>query len=107
MPLGALFEMEKHVRGLESAPASSLPCSRAPARSQEEDEVAVPCGDPPHRGQLEAALKSAIETLKSDGVSARHGRGPTAAARRLPPLPRKSERGGRGKQRRKMREENG
>jgi len=88
--LGALFEMERRVRGLESAPASPPPpCSRAPARSQEDDgeqeekwrfqaeilraecnflrmerEVALRKLDR-HRGQMEAALKSAVETLVS------------------------------------------
>lgn len=90
--LGALFEMERRVRGLESAPASPPPCSRAPARSQEEEdddgeqeekwrfqaeilraecnflrmerEVALRKLDR-HRGQMEAALKSAVETLVS------------------------------------------
>ncbi|CAL4913285.1 unnamed protein product [Urochloa decumbens] len=94
--LGALFEMERRVRGLESAPASPPPppCSRAPpARSQEGDdgvqeeeeekwrfqaeilraecnflrmerEVALRKLDR-HRGQMEAALKSAVETLVS------------------------------------------
>ncbi|KAL5209832.1 hypothetical protein ABZP36_005455 [Zizania latifolia] len=85
--LGALFEMERRVRGLESAPASP-PYSRA-ARSQEdageqeekwrfqaeilraecnflrmEREVALRKLDR-HRGQMEAALKSAVETLVS------------------------------------------
>jgi len=92
--LGALFEMERRVRGLESAPASPPPpCSRAPARSQEDDgeqekwrfqaeilraecnflrmerEVALRKLDR-HRGQMEAALKSAVETLVS--VNAKH-----------------------------------
>ncbi|KAK8446451.1 hypothetical protein SEVIR_9G493000v4 [Setaria viridis] len=85
--LGALFEMERRVRGLESAPASPPP----PTRSQEEDddgeqeekwrfqaeilraecnflrmerEVALRKLDR-HRGQMEAALKSAVETLVS------------------------------------------
>ncbi|CAL4929820.1 unnamed protein product [Urochloa decumbens] len=92
--LGALFEMERRVRGLESAPASPPPpCSRAPpARWQEGDgaqedeeekwrfqaeilraecnflrmerEVALRKLDR-HRGQMEAALKSAVETLVS------------------------------------------
>ena len=35
--LGVLFEMERRVRGLESAPASPPPCSQAPAQSQEDD----------------------------------------------------------------------
>lgn len=86
--LGALFEMERRVRGLESAPASPPPYSRA-ARSQEdageqeekwrfqaeilraecnflrmEREVALRKLDR-HRGQMEAALKSAVETLVS------------------------------------------
>ncbi|KAF8673766.1 hypothetical protein HU200_048520 [Digitaria exilis] len=92
--LGALFEMERRVRGLESAPASPPPaCSRAPARSQEEEEVddgeqeekwrfqaeilRAECNFlrmerevtlrklDRHRGQMEAALKSAVETLVS------------------------------------------
>ncbi|XP_025797549.1 uncharacterized protein LOC112877452 [Panicum hallii] len=87
--LGALFEMERRVRGLESAPASPPQCSRAPARSQEDDgeqeekwrfqaeilraecnflrmerEVALRKLDR-HRGQMEATLKSAVETLVS------------------------------------------
>jgi hypothetical protein len=86
--LGALFEMERRARGLESAPASP-PCSRAVLRSQEdaeeqeekwrfqaeilraecnflrmEREVALRKLDR-HRGQMEAALKSAVETLVS------------------------------------------
>ncbi|KAL5218896.1 hypothetical protein ABZP36_019580 [Zizania latifolia] len=85
--LGALFEMERRVRGLESAPASP-PYSRA-ARSQEdageqeekwrfqaeilraecnflrmEREVALRKLDR-HRGQMVVALKSAVETLVS------------------------------------------
>ncbi|KAM3314846.1 hypothetical protein ACQJBY_033559 [Aegilops geniculata] len=84
--LGALFEMERRVRGLESAPPSP-PCSRGAAREdaaeQEEKwrfqaeilraecnflrmerEVALRKLDC-HRGQMEAALKTAVETLAS------------------------------------------
>ncbi|KAL6867390.1 hypothetical protein ACP4OV_015414 [Aristida adscensionis] len=89
--LGALFEMERRVRGLESAPASPPPPPPPCQRSQEEDdgeqqqeeekwrfqaeilraecnflrmerEVALRKLDR-HRGQMEAALKSAVETL--------------------------------------------
>jgi hypothetical protein len=89
--LGALFEMERRVRGLESAPASPPP--PPPARSQQQEdeeeegqeekwrfqaeilraecnflrmerEVALRKLDR-HRGQMEAALKSAVETLVS------------------------------------------
>jgi hypothetical protein len=80
--LGALFEMERRVRGLESAPASA-PRSQEDAEEQEEKwrfqaeilraecnflrmerEVALRKLDR-HRGQMEAALKSAVETLVS------------------------------------------
>ncbi|XP_062210379.1 uncharacterized protein LOC133911916 [Phragmites australis] len=83
--LGALFEMERRVRGLESAPASPPPQSQEEdAVEQEEEkwrfqaeilraecnflrmerEVALRKLDR-HRGQMEAALKSAVETLVS------------------------------------------
>ncbi|XP_044982390.1 uncharacterized protein LOC123449297 [Hordeum vulgare subsp. vulgare] len=90
--LGALFEMERRVRGLESAPASPPCSSRGPAarpREREdaaeqeekwrfqaeilraecnflrmEREVALRKLDC-HRGQMEAALKTAVETLAS------------------------------------------
>jgi hypothetical protein len=90
--LGALFEMERRVRGLESAPASPPP--PPPARSQQEEEDGEEEGQEEkwrfqaeilraecnflrmerevalrkldrHRGQMEAALKSAVETLVS------------------------------------------
>lgn len=87
--LGALFEMERRVRGLESAPPSP-PCSRGAAARPREDaaeqeekwrfqaeilraecnflrmerEVALRKLDC-HRGQMEAALKTAVETLAS------------------------------------------
>ncbi|KAL6645546.1 hypothetical protein ACP70R_017154 [Stipagrostis hirtigluma subsp. patula] len=108
--LGALFEMERRVRGLESAPASPPPsCSRAaPRSSQEEDageqeeekwrfqaeilraecnflrmerEVALRKLDR-HRGQMEAALKSAVETLVS-GRKKIDGRGDVGVAAAL------------------------
>lgn len=104
MNLGALFEMERRVRGLESAPASP-PYSRA-ARSQEdagereekwrfqaeilraecnflrmEREVALRKLDR-HRGQMEAALKSAVETLVS-GRKKIDGRGEVGVAAAL------------------------
>lgn len=91
--LGALFEMERRARGLESAPASP-PRAAAPPQPQEdpaeqeekwrfqaeilraecnflrmEREVALRKLDR-HRGQMEAALKSAVETLVT--VTARH-----------------------------------
>ncbi|XP_052150383.1 uncharacterized protein LOC127768776 [Oryza glaberrima] len=103
--LGALFEMERRVRGLESAPASPPPYSRA-ARSQEdageqeekwrfqaeilraecnflrmEREVALRKLDR-HRGQMEAALKSAVETLVS-GRKKIDGRGDVGVAAAL------------------------
>jgi hypothetical protein len=99
--LGALFEMERRVRGLESAPASPPPppCSRAarPPPQEEEDageqeekwrfqaeilraecnflrmerEVALRKLDC-HRGQMEAALKTAVETLASVRTRLKH-----------------------------------
>uniref|UniRef100_A0A0D9VRA3 Uncharacterized protein n=1 Tax=Leersia perrieri TaxID=77586 RepID=A0A0D9VRA3_9ORYZ len=103
--LGALFEMERRVRGLESAPASPPYTSRA-ARSQEdageqeekwrfqaeilraecnflrmEREVALRKLDR-HRGQMEAALKSAVETLVS-GRKKIDGRGDVGMAAAL------------------------
>ncbi|XP_062216372.1 uncharacterized protein LOC133916635 [Phragmites australis] len=103
--LGALFEMERRVRGLESAPASPPPCSREVLRSQEdpgeqekwrfqaeilraecnflrmEREVALRKLDR-HRGQMEAALKSAVETLVS-GRKKIDGRGDVGVAAAL------------------------
>nr|AWA44898.1 hypothetical protein SS16G14_000005 [Saccharum spontaneum] len=104
--LGALFEMERRVRGLESAPASPPPCSRAAPRSQEdaeeqeekwrfqaeilraecnflrmEREVALRKLDR-HRGQMEAALKSAVETLVS-GRKKMDGKGDVCVAAAL------------------------
>lgn len=84
-----MFEMERRVRGLESAPPSP-PCSRGAAARPREDaaeqeekwrfqaeilraecnflrmerEVALRKLDC-HRGQMEAALKTAVETLAS------------------------------------------
>ncbi|CAM0872019.1 unnamed protein product [Alopecurus aequalis] len=104
--LGALFEMERRVRGLESAPASPpRPRSRA-ARPQEdageqeekwrfqaeilraecnflrmEREVALRKLDC-HRGQMEAALKTAVETLAS-GRKKVDGRGEAGVAAAL------------------------
>ncbi|CAN6313582.1 unnamed protein product [Urochloa humidicola] len=110
--LGALFEMERRVRGLESAPASPPPCSsRAPpdrSQSQEDEdgeqekekwrfqaeilraecnflrmerEVALRKLDR-HRGQMEAALKSAVETLVS-GRKKMDGKGDVGVAAAL------------------------
>ncbi|KAJ1298212.1 hypothetical protein BS78_01G436400 [Paspalum vaginatum] len=105
--LGALFEMERRVRGLESAPASPPPCSRPAPRSQEdaaeeteekwrfqaeilraecnflrmEREVALRKLDR-HRGQMEAALKSAVETLVS-GRNKIDGKGDVGVAAAL------------------------
>ncbi|TVU47914.1 hypothetical protein EJB05_07530, partial [Eragrostis curvula] len=105
--LGALFEMERRVRGLESAPASPPRAAAAPSRSQEEDpeeheekwrfqaeilraecnflrmerEVALRKLDR-HRGQMEAALKSAVETLVS-GRKKVDGRGDVSVAAAL------------------------
>nr|ACG45714.1 hypothetical protein [Zea mays] len=83
--LGALFEMERRVRGLESAPPSPAPASQSQEDAEEreekwqfqaeilraecnflrmEREVALRKLDR-HRGQMEAALKSAVETLVS------------------------------------------
>ena len=83
--LGALFEMECRVRGLESAlpPPAPAPRSQEDAEEWEEKwqfqaeilraecnflrmerEVALRKLDR-HRGQMEAALKSAVETLVS------------------------------------------
>ncbi|XP_047085558.1 uncharacterized protein LOC124696945 [Lolium rigidum] len=111
--LGALFEMERRVRGLESAPASPppRPCSRParppPQQEEEEDggereekwrfqaeilraecnflrmerEVALRKLDC-HRGQMEAALKTAVETLAS-GRKKIDGRGEAGVAAAL------------------------
>ncbi|WVZ56014.1 hypothetical protein U9M48_006602 [Paspalum notatum var. saurae] len=109
--LGALFEMERRVRGLESAPASPPPCSRAAPRPQEQEgaaeeqeekekwqfqaeilraecnflrmerEVALRKLDR-HRGQMEAVLKSAVETLVS-GRNKINGKGDVGVAAAL------------------------
>ncbi|KAK1651890.1 hypothetical protein QYE76_069695 [Lolium multiflorum] len=107
--LGALFEMERRVRGLESAPASPpppRPCSRAarrpPPHEEEQEEkwrfqaeilraecnflrmereVALRKLDC-HRGQMEAALKTAVETLAS-GRKKIDGRGEAGVAAAL------------------------
>uniref|UniRef100_A0ACD5TVG4 Uncharacterized protein n=1 Tax=Avena sativa TaxID=4498 RepID=A0ACD5TVG4_AVESA len=111
--LGALFEMERRVRGLESAPASPPPVpvsrattTRAPPREEDasgeqeekwrfqaeilraecnflrmEREVALRKLDC-HRGQMEAALKTAVETLAS-GRKKIDGRGEAGVAAAL------------------------
>jgi hypothetical protein len=87
--LGALFEMERRVRGLESAPASPPP-QVDPGGEQEEKwrfqaeilraecnflrmerEAALRKLDR-HRGQMEAVLKSAVETLVSVSKATTH-----------------------------------
>ncbi|GJN30719.1 hypothetical protein PR202_gb19052 [Eleusine coracana subsp. coracana] len=98
--LGALFEMERRVRGLESAPASP-PRAAPPPREEEEEkwrfqaeilraecnflrmerEVALRKLDR-HRGQMEAALKSAVETLVT-GRKKIDGRGDVGVAAAL------------------------
>ncbi|KAM0891136.1 hypothetical protein ACQ4PT_026589 [Festuca glaucescens] len=105
--LGALFEMERRVRGLESAPASPPRSRAARPPPQERDageqedkwrfqaeilraecnflrmerEVALRKLDC-HRGQMEAALKTAVETLAS-GRKKIDGRGEAGVAAAL------------------------
>jgi hypothetical protein len=76
--LGALFERERRVRGLESAPASQGESGEQEEKwrfqaeilraecnfLRMEREVALRKLDR-HRGQMEAALRSAVETLVS------------------------------------------
>ncbi|GJN08638.1 hypothetical protein PR202_ga26580 [Eleusine coracana subsp. coracana] len=101
--LGALFEMERRVRGLESAPASPPPREEEEDDSAEQEEekwqfqaeilraecnflrmereVALRKLDR-HRGQMEAALKSAVETLVT-GRKKIDGRGDVGVAAAL------------------------